>query len=69
MRCYTRLSCTEREEISRQLAVGASGHAIARQLGRAPSTIARGCTVPGACDCAIGGTSIGRCQPIAGRCV
>jgi len=31
----------EREEISRQLAAGASGRAIARQLGRHPSTIAR----------------------------
>src|SRR3989338_1317731 len=41
MRCYTRLSGTEREEISRQLAAGASGRAMARQLGRAPSTIAR----------------------------
>jgi IS30 family transposase len=41
MRCYTRLSGTEREEISRQLAAGASGRAIARQLDRAPSTVAR----------------------------
>jgi len=41
MRCYTRLSGAEREEISRQLAAGASGRAIARQLGRAPSTISR----------------------------
>jgi IS30 family transposase len=40
-RCYTRLTFAEREEISRQLAAGASGGAIARQLGRAPSTISR----------------------------
>jgi IS30 family transposase len=31
----------EREEISRLVAVGASGRAIARQVGRAPSTITR----------------------------
>jgi len=41
MPCYTRVSGAEREEISRQLATGASGCAIARQLGRAPSTISR----------------------------
>ncbi len=41
MRCYTRVSGTEREEISRHLAAGASGRAIARQLGRSPSTISR----------------------------
>ena len=38
---YTRLSLAEREEISRQLAVGSRLRAIARQLGRAPSTIGR----------------------------
>ena len=38
---YTRLSGSEREEISRQLAVGNRLRAIARQLGRAPSTIGR----------------------------
>ena len=38
---YTRLSGSEREEISRQLAAGVSGRMIARQLGRAPSTISR----------------------------
>lgn len=32
MRCYTRLTFAEREEISRHLAAGASGRAIARQL-------------------------------------
>lgn len=41
MRCYTRLTCTEREEISRYVAAGASLRAIARQLGRAPSTVSR----------------------------
>lgn len=41
MRCYTRLTFAEREEISRALAAGASGRALARQLGRSPSTIAR----------------------------
>ena len=41
MRCYTRLTVAEREEISRHLAAGASGGAIARQLGRASSTISR----------------------------
>ncbi|MBI3324370.1 MAG: IS30 family transposase [Candidatus Omnitrophica bacterium] len=41
MRWYTRLSGVEREEISRQLAAGASGRAIARQLGRPPRTISR----------------------------
>ena len=40
-RCYTRLTFAEREEISRALAAGASGRAIARQLGRAPSTMTR----------------------------
>ena len=37
----TRLSLAEREEISRQLAAGSRLRAIARQLGRAPSTIGR----------------------------
>ena len=41
MRCYTRLSGPEREEISRQLAAGASGRAMAQHLRRAPSTISR----------------------------
>jgi IS30 family transposase len=35
------LSSTEREEISRQLAAGLTVRAIARALGRAPSTISR----------------------------
>ena len=38
---YARLTFDEREEISRQLAAGASGRAIAQSLGRAPSTISR----------------------------
>jgi len=41
MRWYTRLSFAEREEISRAVAVGHSVRAIARRLGRAPSTISR----------------------------
>jgi IS30 family transposase len=41
MATYTRLSMTEREEISRQLAAGRSLRAIGRELGRAPSTLAR----------------------------
>jgi len=41
MRCYRRLTFAEREEISRSLAAGASGRAIARQMARSPSTIAR----------------------------
>lgn len=41
MPCYMRLSAAEREEISRQLAAGASVRAMARQLSRAPSTISR----------------------------
>lgn len=41
MATYTRLMMTEREEISRQLAAGRSRRAIARGLGRSPSTIAR----------------------------
>lgn len=36
-----RLSLVEREEISRQLVAGASLRAIARRLGRAPSTVSR----------------------------
>lgn len=35
------LSSTDREEISRGLAAGLSFRAVARQLGRAPSTISR----------------------------
>ena len=38
---YTRLTLAEREEISRQVAVGCRPSEIARQLGRAPSTITR----------------------------
>lgn len=38
---YRRLSSTEREEVSRGLAQGTRLSAIARRLGRAPSTIAR----------------------------
>jgi len=41
METYTRLTLAEREEISRQLAAGQPLRAIARQLGRAPSTITR----------------------------
>ena len=41
MRWYTRLSAADREEISRAVATGASIRAIARQVGRAPSTISR----------------------------
>src|SRR3989338_2558711 len=41
MRWYTRLSLAEREEISRELAAGSRLRAIARRLGRAPSTIGR----------------------------
>ena len=41
MRSYTRLTLAEREEISRELAAGSRLRAIARQLGRAPSTIGR----------------------------
>ena len=41
MPSYTRLTLAEREEISRQLVVGSRLRAIARQLGRAPSTIGR----------------------------
>ena len=41
MRHYTRLTLAEREEISRQLAARAPLRVIARQLGRAPSTIGR----------------------------
>ncbi len=38
---YRRLSSTEREEVSRSLAQGIGLSAIARRLGRAPSTVAR----------------------------
>ena len=38
---YRRLSSTEREEVSRGLAQGIGLSAIARRLGRAPSTVAR----------------------------
>jgi transposase, IS30 family len=38
---YRRLSSTEREEVSRGLAQGTRLSAIARRLGRAPSTVAR----------------------------
>ena len=38
---YRRLSSAEREEISRGLAQGTGLSAIARRLGRAPSTVAR----------------------------
>ena len=41
MPSYTRLTLAEREEISRELAAGKRLRAIARQLGRAPSTIGR----------------------------
>ena len=41
MRSPLRLSLTEREEISRGLAGGESLRAIARRLGRAPSTVSR----------------------------
>ena len=40
-RCTRALNLGEREEISRGLSVRRSLHAIARQLGRAPSTISR----------------------------
>jgi IS30 family transposase len=41
MQRYTRLTLAEREEISRHVAVGVSVRAMARQLGRVPSTISR----------------------------
>ena len=41
MTSYTHLTFAEREEISRQLAAGVLLRALARQLGRAPSTIGR----------------------------
>ncbi|OFV85871.1 MAG: hypothetical protein A3B65_06825 [Acidobacteria bacterium RIFCSPHIGHO2_02_FULL_67_57] len=41
MPSYTRLTLAEREDISRALAAGKRLRAIARQLGRAPSTIGR----------------------------
>ena len=40
-RCYSHLSSVEREEISRALALGREVRAIARQLGRSPSTVSR----------------------------
>lgn len=39
--CYQRLTHEEREEISRQLAIGQSLREIAKNLGRSPSTISR----------------------------
>src|SRR5215472_13914555 len=45
-----RLSLAEREEISRGLAAGQSVRAIARGLGRAPSTVCREVTVNGGRD-------------------
>ena len=41
VRAWWALSAGDREEISRGVAAGASGRAIARALGRAPSTISR----------------------------
>jgi len=41
MNGYTRLTAAEREEISRHLAAGVRLRAMARQLGRAPSTVSR----------------------------
>ena len=41
MTSYTRLTLAEREEISRSVAAGDGVRAMARQLGRAPSTIGR----------------------------
>ena len=41
MRWYTRLSAADREEISRHVAAGAGVRAMARNLGRAPSTVSR----------------------------
>lgn len=41
MSSYTRLSLEEREEVSRGLARGCSRRALARMLGRAPSTVSR----------------------------
>ena len=41
MKHYTRLRFAEREEISRQVAVGHHVRLIARQIGRSPSTILR----------------------------
>ena len=38
---YRRLSSAEREEVSRSLAQGETLSAVAKRLGRAPSTIAR----------------------------
>ena len=49
-RCNRALSLGEREEISRGLSVKRSLRAIARQLGRAPSTISREVKRNGGCD-------------------
>src|SRR5437763_2134866 len=46
-RSQLRLSLAEREEISRGVAAGRSLRAIARQLGRAPSTVSRELTANG----------------------
>ena len=46
-RAVLRLSLAEREEISRGLQAGASCHAIAAQLDRAPSTVSREVTAGG----------------------
>ncbi len=43
MRDYKRMSFSEREEISRQLAMGESFRAIGRHLGRSTSTVSREC--------------------------
>jgi IS30 family transposase len=41
-RAANRLSLCEREEISRGMAAGESLRAVARRLGRSPSTVSRG---------------------------
>jgi len=41
MNQYSRLNFNEREEISRQLAIGISMRAIATSLNRSPSTVLR----------------------------
>src|SRR5258708_7187253 len=48
-RSTLRLSLAEREEISRGIAAGRSLRGIARQLGRAPSTISREIAANGGC--------------------